>query len=56
MSNLIKTTIREIKDDFKLIEGKKAEMTRKQDAEIKLRIMKEVRSIKDRLETSVRLL
>jgi len=53
MSNLIKTTLKELTEDINQIQTKKREISRKYDIQSRLKLFQDIKSLKEKLTDSV---
>lgn len=54
MSNLIKTTLKELTEDLNQIQIKKREISRKYDMESRLKLFKDIKASKQKIMDSVK--
>ena len=54
MSNLIKSTLKELNEDLNLIQTKKREISRKYELQSRLKLFQDIKTIKQRTTESVK--
>jgi hypothetical protein len=53
MSNLIKTTLKELSEDLNSIQSKKKEMTKKYEFQSRIKLFQEIKKMKQKIMDSV---
>ena len=53
MSNLIKTTLKELSEDLNLIQSKKKEMSKKYEFQSRIKLFQEIKNMRQKIMDSV---